>query len=220
MKGGYFMKHNFKKAYIKKALLFDLALLIGLVVSIIISTAHFESTCESVRDSVLRLHVIANSDSPRDQELKLKVRDTLLSAGAKLFSGEVTADGAKNTAESELETLEDAAKSILEENGCNDSVKIEVGESYFPTRTYENVTLPAGKYEAVRVIIGSGEGHNWWCVMFPPLCLPAAQGETNLDDVLTSDAIDLVSSDPKYEVRFKLVEWYEWLSDKLKAELA
>ncbi len=212
------MKHIIKKAYIKKALLFDIALLSGLVISVIISTAKFESTCEDVRESVLRLHVIANSDSERDQNLKLKVRDALLETGSELFSGEVTSKDAEKTAESEIKKLEETAKSTLKTNGCEDEVKIEIGESYFPTRTYGCVTLPAGKYEAVKVTIGAGEGHNWWCVMFPPLCLPAAQGETKLDDVFSSDAVDLVTSDPKYEVRFKLVEWYERIRDRLVSE--
>lgn len=203
------MKIRFKNERMKKILILDLALLLGLAFAITVSAVKFESTCEDVRKSVLRLHVIANSDSDTDQQLKLKVRDALLDTGAKLFSGDTTASGARKTAEDEIESLEAVAKSVLEENGCNDSVKIEIGESYFPTRTYESVTLPAGKYEAVRVIIGEGKGHNWWCVMFPPMCLPAAQSDVEIDDVLSQDGMKLVSSNPKYEVRFKIVEWWQ-----------
>lgn len=210
------MKHKLKKEHITKTLLFDLALLLGLIISISISSAaKLETTCDDIRSNVLRLHVIANSDSKEDQELKLKVRDVLLSTGSDLFSGSADVSSAKEIANSEISTLEKAAQRALIENGCDDSVHIEVGHSRFPTKTYGSVTLPAGEYEAVRVIIGKGEGHNWWCVMFPPLCLPAAEGETELDDVLSPDALKLVSSNPKYEIRFKIVEWYEWVKDRV-----
>lgn len=210
------MEHKKRKEHIKKSILFEFALLFGLIISVVISsTASFQSTCNEVRNSVLRLHVIANSDSDEDQALKLKVRDAMLETGSRLFSGDVNAENAEETAQSEISTLEETARRVLSENGCNDSVKIEIGKSRFPTRTYGNVTLPAGKYEAVRVIIGKGEGHNWWCVMFPPMCLPAAEGKTKLDDVLSADGVELVNSNPKFEVRFKIVEWYEWAKGKL-----
>lgn len=213
------MEHKKRKEHIKKSILFELALFLGLIISVVISsTASFQSTCNEVRNSVLRLHVIANSDSDEDQALKLKVRDAMLETGSRLFSGDVNAENAEETAQSEISTLEETARRVLSENGCNDSVKIEIGKSRFPTRTYGNVTLPAGKYEAVRVIIGKGEGHNWWCVMFPPMCLPAAEGETKLDDVLSADGVELVNSNPKFEVRFKIVEWYEWAKGKLLSE--
>lgn len=213
------MKHNFKKEHIKKSLLFESAILFGLIISIFISSAaKLETTCDDIRSSVLRLHVIANSDSKADQELKLKVRDALLETGAELFSGSVDVSSAESIAESEISQLEEAATQVLQANGCNDSVHIEVGQSRFPTKTYGDITLPAGKYEAVRVIIGKGEGHNWWCVMFPPMCLPAAQGETKLDDVLSSDGMKLVTSNSKYEIRFKLIEWYEWAKERIVGE--
>lgn len=213
------MEHKKRKEHIKKSILFELALFLGLIISVIVSsTVSFQSACDEVRNSVLRLHVIANSDSDEDQALKLKVRDAMLETGSRLFSGDVNAENAEETAKSEISTLEETARRVLSENGCNDSVKIEIGKSRFPTRTYGNVTLPAGKYEAVRVIIGKGEGHNWWCVMFPPMCLPAAEGETKLDDVLSADGVELVNSNPKFEVRFKIVEWYEWAKGKLLSE--
>ncbi len=88
-------------------------------------------------------------------------------------------------------------------------MNILIGEEYFDTRTYETLTLPAGYYTAVRVVIGEGVGQNWWCVMFPPMCLPAAQGETSIDAYLENDEVKLVESNPKYEPRFKVVEIYE-----------
>lgn len=210
------MKHNRMKKHIKKSVLLEAALILGLVISILISSAFkLETACDDIKSSVLRLHVIANSDSDYDQTLKLKVRDELLGMGTQLFSGAVNAANAEKTAAQEISTLEKAAKRVLEENGCDCDVHIEIDKSKFPTRTYDNITLPAGEYEAVKVVIGKGDGHNWWCVMFPPMCLPAAEGEATIDDVLTKDALKLVSSNPKYEIRFKLVEWYEWAKERL-----
>ncbi|MDD6022370.1 MAG: stage II sporulation protein R [Acutalibacteraceae bacterium] len=215
------MQHKTNKEHIKKSLIFESAVLLGLIISILISsTASFQKKCGEVRQSVLRLHVIANSDSQEDQELKLKVRDAVLETGSSLFSGSADARNAEEKAIGETEKLEEAAIRTLRENGCGDDVKIEVGQSWFPTRTYGDVTLPAGKYEAVRVIIGSGKGHNWWCVMFPPMCLPAAEEKKELDDVLSKDAAELVRSDPKFEIRFKIVEWYEWAKEKLSSRSA
>ncbi len=213
------MAYRLKKEHIKKSLIFDLALLLGLTISILISYGvKLNSECDDIRNSVLRLHVIANSDSDEDQALKLKVRDAMLKTGAELFSGSADVTSAESIAKDEISKLEKTAESVLRENGCQDEVRIEVGKSRFPTKTYGNVTLPAGKYEAVKVIIGAGEGHNWWCVMFPPMCLPAAQGETKLEDVLTTDEIKLVTSEPKYEIRFKIIEWYEWAKEKIVGE--
>ena len=125
------------------------------------------------------------------------------------FDGEVNTKNAAEIAKSETEYLEQAAQAVIDENGFDYGVKIEVGKSRFPTRVYEDVTLPAGEYTAVRVILGKGEGHNWWCVMFPPMCLSAAEGDASLSDVLSQDALELTRSGKKYEVKFKLIEWYE-----------
>ena len=93
---------------------------------------------------------------------------------------------------------------------------VELTDTAFPTREYDGFTLPAGTYLALRVVIGAGEGHNWWCVMFPPMCLPAAQGGVELDDVLDKQEEKIVRSNPKYEPRFKIVEWIERLREYLR----
>lgn len=191
----------------------ELAVFIGLLMTIIFSCTYgvigFNESCEDIRDSMLRLHVIANSDSDEDQSLKLLVRDTVLESGADIFDGSVNVENAKTKLTPRIDELERAAEKIVSENGFDYDVTVKVGEEYFDTRTYGNVTLPAGEYKAVRVIIGEGKGNNWWCVMFPPMCLPAAQGDTGIDAYLENDEVKLVESNPKFEPRFKVVEIYE-----------
>ena len=191
----------------KKFKLFEISLFAGLLIAIIFSITGFASTCEEIRGDVLRLHVIANSDSDEEQQLKLKVRDAVLKAGKNIFNGSVTKENAEEKIENEKEILIKAAKKVIKENGFDYDVDITVTDEYFNTRTYENVTLPAGKYKAVRVLIGESAGKNWWCVMFPPLCIPAA--ETNTDLYFSDKEVKLVETNPKYEVRFKIIEIYE-----------
>lgn len=194
----------------KKLIAVELAVFAAFILTVAVSSFfRLEKTCDNIKENVLRLHVIANSDSDEDQKLKLAVRDAVLSAGSPLFDGEVNTKNAAEIAKSETEYLEQAAQAVIDENGFDYGVKIEVGQSRFPTRVYEDVTLPAGEYTAVRVILGKGEGHNWWCVMFPPMCLSAAEGDASLSDVLSQDALELTRSGKKYEVKFKLIEWYE-----------
>lgn len=196
----------------KKIKLFEFSVFIGFIIAIVFSITSFASTCDEIRTDVLRLHVIANSDSEKDQQLKLKVRDAVLTAGENIFDGSVTRENAEEKIRSEKEKLETAAKKVIEENGFDYNVEITVTEEFFNTRTYESVTLPAGKYMAVRVLIGESTGRNWWCVMFPPLCIPASQTDINL--YLDEKEVKLVETNPKYEPRFKIVEIYESLKNR------
>ena len=193
-----------------KILTVELAVLTAFIITCVISTMSFASACEDIRNSVLRMHVVANSDSEEDQRLKLKVRDAVLEAGKEYFDNSESAAQAEEKLIPVKDELERVAKKVVEENGYDYDVKVNIGNAYFPTKTYDgDVTLPAGEYEAVNVIIGSGRGHNWWCVMFPPMCLPAAESDTELDEVLTEREYEIVKSNPKFEPRFKIVEWYE-----------
>ena len=193
------------------------SLFCGLVISVLLSIISFGASCGEIRQDVLRMHVIANSDSAEDQAVKLKVRDAVLEAGEDLFDGTLTAEGAEQVLDSDIERLQNAAQNVLTENGFDYGVRVEIGKDYFNTRTYDGeVTLPAGEYEAVRVILGEGKGQNWWCVMFPPMCLPAAEADTEISDVLTKNEEDVVKSNPKYEARFKIVELFENFYRKIK----
>ncbi len=210
-------------AFLQKFRAQEIAAIVGVFTFALLSIFSFAAKCGNIRTEVLRLHVIANSDTEADQNLKLQIRDRLLTEGADIFNGSVTADEARDKILPEKERLEAAATEVARENGYDYDIKLNVTEEYFDTRVYENFTLPAGKYNAVKVIIGSGEGKNWWCVMFPPLCLPAAEekaetAEADINMVFSSSETKLVESSPKFEIRFKIVELYEKFIDNIKKE--
>ncbi len=190
-----------------------LSIVIGIILSMVLSIVGFASDCEDIRQSVLRLHVIAASDTDADQALKLKVRDAVLTAGADIFDGSVNVDNAVEKLTPRLHELESAAEKTVRENGCNYDVDVTLSREFFNTRTYEDITLPAGKYLAVRVVIDEGQGQNWWCVMFPSLCLSAARVHTDIDDVLDEKGVRIVEKNPRYEPRFKIIELIEKLKD-------
>lgn len=137
------------------------------------SVGAFAYNCSRVRSDVLRMHVIANSDCSADQQLKLMVRDAVLERGAQLFDGTVTADEARRKIEPHKAELEAAAREVIERAGYDYPVSVNVVNEYFATRCYGSLTMPAGRYTAVKVVIGEGAGRNWWCVIFPSLCVPA-----------------------------------------------
>ena len=177
--------------------------------------------CREVRGDVLRLHVIAASDSETDQTVKLLVRDAVLAEGAAVFDGSVTADEAQQRLAPFLSRLEKAADRVLRENGLPYSASAQLVCEYFDTRSYDGVTLPAGRYQALKIVLGEGKGQNWWCVMFPPLCLPAAGAEE--DDayaVFGGDEAHVVRGEPEYEIRFRIVEIVEKAVEAVKSRLA
>ena len=183
------------------------------------SVGAFAYNCSRVRSDVLRMHVIANSDCSADQQLKLMVRDAVLERGAQLFDGTVTADEARRKIEPHKAELEAAAREVIERAGYDYPVSVNVVNEYFATRCYGSLTMPAGRYTAVKVVIGEGAGHNWWCVMFPPLCLPAAQDRGgNLDTFFDDGELKVVESSGRYEPRFKIVEIIEKLKEKTSFE--
>ena len=182
------------------------------------SCTYFTASAETIKDDVVRLHILANSNSQIDQEVKLKVRDALLETNASILSDDVTKENAKEHFENSKEILLETAKKTLKENGFNYNVKITLQEEYFETRAYGNLTFPAGQYTALKVILGEGDGKNWWCVMFPPLCVPAADGietKETTADYLTQSGEKIVNGGEKYIVKFKFLEIYEELRNKL-----
>lgn len=187
---------------------------VGLVCTCLLSLCGFSAQCEDIADRVVRLHILANSDSEADQALKLKVRDAILEETAGMLDGVLSTALAREELAKALPAIEAAAKRTLLANGSDDAVTVELCEMYFTTRQYDTLTMPAGVYDALRVTIGEGKGHNWWCVVFPPLCLSGA-GQT-LDGVLTDEETDIVTAPSGYEVRFKLVEWVEGIRNWLQ----
>ena len=195
-----------------RALKLEASLLCALLLSALWSVNSFSAQCGEIRGKMLRMHVIANSDSEADQSLKLKVRDAVLEEGREIFDGSVTADSAEEKITPQLSRLKETAERVIAEQGFEYKAEVLVCRDFFPTRTYEDsVTLPAGYYTAVKVVIGEGKGHNWWCVMFPPLCMPAAEADCKIEDVLTEGESDIVKNGEKYRIKFKVLEICERL---------
>lgn len=188
------------------------ALCIGLIITAAASSiTAFAQDCDGIRGSVLRLHILANSDSEKDQRIKLAVRDQLLQLDSTLLAGAKSLSEAEDTAAAQLALIEQTAIEELRRQGSTDSARAELVNMYFSTRVYDDFTLPAGYYDAVRVTIGKGEGHNWWCVLYPPLCLPAASDEADISDVLGRAEAEIVKNPEKYRFRFALIELWEKL---------
>lgn len=185
------------------------AFCLGLILTILFSFTGFAAVCSDIPNHVLRLHVLANSDSDADQALKLKVRDRILAESADLFDGVQNRDEAEAIVSQKLNDLQAVAEDEVQKEGYDYPVKVELTNMYFSTRQYDTVILPAGFYDALRITIGSGQGRNWWCVMFPALCIPAAEDQKQLKDVLDQNEMQVVDGEAHYVVKFKTVELYE-----------
>ena len=171
-----------------------------------------EATQAQLAEKVIRLHVLANSDSQADQTLKLQVRDKILAQTASLLSGQESAAQAAAILQDNLDALAQTAAQEIAARGYHYPVKVCLEETWFPTRQYENVSLPAGNYQALRVLIGEGAGKNWWCVLYPPLCfVDTSVTEESLQTAgLSHQEYALISEESQpYTIRFKAVEWWE-----------
>ena len=169
-----------------------------------------------IYDTVVRLHVLANSDSEEDQALKLAVRDAVLDTAAPYLEGCRTQAEAVEVLTARLPELEAAAVAVIAAEGYGYPVTVLLGEEDYPTRTYESCAFPAGTYVSLRILIGEGEGQNWWCCLFPPLCLSAATAKSDNEEAfiqvgLTKDQYGIITETgkTKYKVRFKLLEVLE-----------
>lgn len=165
---------------------------------------------KQLRDSVLRLHVIANSDSQADQEVKLKVRDAVLEEVNGHLDSAMTKQQAREVLEGKLKELEEVANMVLRQEGMTDIATVTLGREEYPTREYDTFTLPAGVYDSLIVSIGEAKGQNWWCVVFPNLCLPAVGSDAA--DVAAgagfSDSLSgAITGREGYQVRFFLLDW-------------
>ncbi len=193
--------------------LFEKSLLCGLIFSLLLSIVGFAGRCENISKKVFRLHIIANSDSIEDQELKLKVRDRILTQTKGLFDTADSKYDAKKVTEENLNQITQIAQNEIKANGYNYPISAKITNMHFNTRKYDNVVLPAGRYDALRIEIGKAEGKNWWCVMFPPLCVSTAQENKKLEDVLSENELEITNNETEYEFKFKVVEWFEEVKD-------
>lgn len=185
-----------------------------------LSYTYAEDVNAGLSQNLVRLHVIANSDSAADQALKLKVRDAVIEYMKEKLAASDSIDETKAIINDNLKNIEEVAGEVISKNNSSYAVKASMGKYAFPTKTYGDIALPAGEYQALRVVIGNGSGANWWCVLFPPLCfIDATHGtipesvkqelRTSLSDeeyrlITTSDEEDI-----PVKVKFKLVEFLE-----------
>lgn len=168
----------------------------------------------AIYDDTLRLHVLANSDSDFDQSLKLSVRDYILET----YSAALEADDfdtAKEKAEALIPTVEAAVDEKLREARVDYKCRVTLSEEVYDTRTYDTFSMPGGRYLSFRVILGAGEGKNWWCVMYPPMCLDLCTAESVKTVDYTEEEIHLIA-DGDYQIKFKLLEVASELGEKMK----
>lgn len=187
-----------------------LSLLFGLICAIFLSMTQFNVLCEDLRQNVLRLHIIANSDSEADQELKLKIRDRILLETGETFSGASDLATAEELTEQNLKNFEEIANNVIKENGFSYKAKATLGDCFFETRHYDTFSLPAGNYRSLIIELGKGEGKNWWCVVFPAVCVPAAT-DNNLRQSVKDSSAHIAENSQRYIIKFKAVEIYEKL---------
>ena len=188
----------------------------GLAICLMLSVCRLHGACEGVRENAVRLHILAHSDSEEDQALKLKVRDAILALSADWQEEAATPAEALALAESRLPAIQATAQAVVAAEGYAYPVTAQVCRMYFTTRQYDTLTLPAGMYDAVRVSIGDGAGQNWWCVMYPPLCVGAATDRKAATSLWSDSQQDLVQNGGRYVVKFKIVEWAQRLLSKFR----
>lgn len=171
---------------------------------------------EKIYESVVRLHVLANSDSDEDQALKLKVRDAILSHVSPKVIDSASREEAIDILQGELDEIKRVAAAVVNKEGYDYSVNVTLTLEEYPTRNYEAMSFPSGEYVSLRVMIGEAEGQNWWCVLFPPLCLSAASEKAENEEAfiavgLNSDQYKIITEteDATYYLRFKLLEVIE-----------
>lgn len=180
------------------------ALLIGLACAMLWASA-LGAEQDALADKVVRLHVVANSDSEADQTLKLQVRDAILADAASELAG-LSREEALEQLTQDLPRLGEIAAQTVGEQGYDYPVTVSLKEERFPSKRYDDFALPAGEYMALRVQIGSGEGHNWWCVVFPPLCMGSVEEAAELDD---RDRALITGETEGYVVKFRAMELWE-----------
>lgn len=190
--------------YKSRMKIWEASLLLALCFSLCLGT-WAQAKQSSLSSSLVRLHVIAVSDDEYEQALKLRVRDGVLSYISPKLRNVKSAQQAQEIIKSELDGIKAAAESSAEGR----SVEVTLSQEYYPTRNYEKFSLPAGKYQSLRVILGEGEGHNWWCVVFPPLCISAAEQEQAVES-MSEDMRGIVTEEDGCEYKFRILElWGE-----------
>lgn len=197
----------------------ELSLMVGLAVWLLTGGLALR-TQDQLAEKVVRLHVLANSDSQEDQALKLKVRDRVLERATEILEESADRVEAEAKLRGNILELERIAQEEVWANGYDYPVTAELKNTEFPTREYDGFTLPAGEYLALRILIGEAKGQNWWCVVFPPLCTAAAAEVPTcaLAAGLSADQVRLITEENQgYVLKFKVVELWESLRSRMKS---
>ena len=194
------------------------AILLSLIITLAASLKFESFDTDPVYASVFRLHIRANSNSDEDQATKLAVRDALLPFTAELFADCDNMEGAVEVARTESEVIASHIDSTLSALGADYSARISIGKEEFPERNYGGEIYPAGEYTALIVELGEGEGENWWCVLFPSLCLSTVRAEESIEVGLTPEQYRAITETepieaaaPKYRLKFRFLELIEEL---------
>lgn len=203
------------KEHTRKRRLLGKALVCGFVLAALCSFFPFAAACGQLPRDVVRLHVVANSNGAEDQAVKLLVRDAVLEEAARWYQGAGSMEEASSQLCTHLQSIAGAARQVLGEQGVGYSATAQMTEMYFPTRDYGDFRLPAGRYRTLRVTLGEGAGKNWWCVVFPSLCLPAATQEEALLTFPEGER-QVVEGGQGVQVKLKAVELWESLREWLR----
>ena len=171
----------------------------------------FSRSCEQIRGDTLRLHIVANSDSEQDQAIKLAVRDALLADSSRMLGGASSRDEAISLINTNISDIENTAAQVLRQGGFSYGAKAYITRMYFGQRSYDGITLPAGYYTALRIELGAADGQNWWCVVYPSLCVPTSVGEDGFDRYDENEQDIITGAEDEYEYRFLLEEWLQTL---------
>ncbi len=167
----------------------------------------FATSCQDMYENIIRVRIIANSNSEEDQALKLKIRDNVLAETKELFTEAESCEEAVEIAQENLDLIQNVAQQTVFDNGYNYEVQLRIDKEYFDTREYDRFTLPAGVYETLIFTIGEGEGENWWCVLFPQVCVGSCAGK--LTDSIKESSAEYAEKAPKYRIKFKVVEIFQ-----------
>lgn len=186
-----------------------MALVVAILVTIGMTAGRQRRQIRALSKEVLRFHILANSDRKEDQELKMQVKEQVLSWMQEELTGEENLEETKEWVQAHLPQICEKAEEVIEAAGASYTVSGSLVQDSFPDKTYGDVTFPAGEYDALRLVIGEGEGHNWWCVLYPALCFRDAvggivdeEGKGKLQKVLDEETYDMVLHPPKWRIRF------------------
>lgn len=207
----------------KKKLNFILILTVLIFLYIVLLSFNYSQAISyNLLDSVFRLHIIANSDSSADQELKLKVRDNIIEYMNTLTSSSSDKKDVISMVNYHLDSFKEIALNTIKENGYNYDVNIEIGNFHFPTKSYGDISFPAGNYDALKIEIGDAIGQNWWCVLFPPLCFVNSStgvvpddSKNTLKENINSESYEIISegnnsndNTSDIKIKFKIIEFF------------